>query len=60
MIQGLTSPGKSESRASSDPSAREIVFSGSFEAVNEHFYEEQWGDGLPIVPPTIDKSNCGA
>ena len=24
----------------------------SFDAVNQAFYERQWGDGLPIIPPT--------
>lgn len=38
-----------------EPSAREIVFCGTFEEVNAHFYEREWSDGLPIVPPTTEK-----
>jgi hypothetical protein len=38
-----------------EPDAREIVFRGTFEEVNAHFYEREWSDGLPIVPPTIEK-----
>lgn len=38
-----------------EPGARDIVFKGSFEEVNAHFYELEWSDGLPIVPPTIEK-----
>ena len=38
-----------------EPSPREIVFEGSFEEVNRHFYECEWTDGLPIVPPTAEK-----
>jgi hypothetical protein len=38
-----------------EPGAREIVFRGTFEEVNAHFYERQWSDGLPIVPPTAEK-----
>ena len=38
-----------------EPTAREIVFRGTFEEVNAHFYERQWSDGLPIVPPTLEK-----
>jgi hypothetical protein len=38
-----------------EPDARDIVFSGSFEEVNAHFYEREWSDGLPIVPPTLEK-----
>jgi hypothetical protein len=38
-----------------EPSAREIVFGGTFEEVNSYFYEREWSDGLPIVPPTVGK-----
>ena len=38
-----------------EPGPREIVFRGSFEEVNEYFYGREWSDGLPIVPPTIEK-----
>jgi hypothetical protein len=38
-----------------EPSARDIVFRGTFEQVNAYFYEQQWSDGLPIVPPTVEK-----
>lgn len=38
-----------------EPQARDIVCRGSFEEVNEYFYERQWSDGLPIVPPTPEK-----
>ena len=31
------------------------MFQGTFEAVNAHFYEREWSDGLPIVPPTLEK-----
>ena len=38
-----------------EPDAREIVLRGTFEEVNAYFYERQWSDGLPIVPPTLEK-----
>jgi hypothetical protein len=38
-----------------EPGARDIVFRGTFEEVNAHFYEREWSDGLPIVPPTVEK-----
>jgi hypothetical protein len=38
-----------------EPTGREIVFEGTFEQVNEYFYKKQWSDGLPIVPPTVEK-----
>jgi hypothetical protein len=44
-----------EHRLEPEPGARDIVFSGTFEEVNAHFYEREWSDGLPIVPPTVEK-----
>lgn len=38
-----------------EPGPYDIVFTGSFEDVNEHFIDQEWSDGLPIVPPTREK-----
>jgi len=38
-----------------EPGARDIICSGSFEEVNEYFIQHELSDGLPIVPPTVDK-----
>jgi hypothetical protein len=38
-----------------EPGPRDIVFTGSFEEVNAHFIANEWSDGLPIVPPTLEK-----
>jgi hypothetical protein len=35
-----------------EPQPREIIFTGSLDAVQEHFLTKGWSDGLPIVPPT--------
>lgn len=53
----LAAPGE----PASDPTAlqehqpRDIVFSGDLDAVMEHYDEQGWSDGLPIVPPTIER-----
>jgi len=39
----------------SEPGPREIVFRGDLEEVNRYFYKNNWSDGLPIIPPTIEK-----
>ena len=44
-----------ETQMVQEPGVREIVFRGTFEEVNAYFYEREWSDGLPIVPPTIEK-----
>lgn len=34
---------------------RSVVFAGSLDEVQAHFEAEQWTDGLPIIPPTLDR-----
>lgn len=54
VIRGLTvQPAKA--KAASEPEKRDIIFSGTFEEVNDYFYEKEWSDALPVVPPTIEK-----
>ena len=38
-----------------EPKSGDIVFKGTYDEVNAYYYEKQWGDGLPIVPPTIKR-----
>ncbi len=54
VIDNLLEPPAGQELAP-EPSAREIVFRGTFEEVNAYFYEREWSDGLPIVPPTVEK-----
>lgn len=35
--------------------AEQVVFSGDFDVVQEHFLDRGWSDGLPIVPPTVER-----
>lgn len=54
LIRGLTIQPECGS-APEEPGERDIIFSGSFEEVNEFFYRNSWQDGLPIIPPTIER-----
>ena len=38
-----------------EPAARAIVFRGGHDAVNQYFYQQEWTDGLPVVPSTRAK-----
>src|SRR5688572_19909149 len=38
-----------------EPAARDIIFSGTWDEVDEFFYRSGWTEGLPIVPPTIER-----
>jgi hypothetical protein len=57
VIDGLSKPRKSEveNTHAAEPDQRDIIFSGTFDQVLSHFYEKSWSDGLPIVPPTLDR-----
>jgi hypothetical protein len=35
-----------------EPHPREIVVRGGFMAVNQYFVEQEYSDGLPVIPPT--------
>jgi len=54
VIQGLTHQ-PPEGKPSREPGLRDIVFKGTFEEVNEFFYKHEWSEGLPVVPPTVQK-----
>ncbi len=34
---------------------RDRVFAGTIEGVNRFFTEQRWSDGLPIIPPTLER-----
>jgi hypothetical protein len=55
VIKGLTGETNGYVGTEPQPAPTDIVFSGSFEEVTRFFYENEWSDGLPIVPPTIEK-----
>ncbi len=54
VIRNLTvQPEDGQAQADIDP--RSVVFEGTFEEVNRLFYENEWSDGLPIMPPTFER-----
>lgn len=34
---------------------KDRVFAGTIEGVNRFFTEQRWSDGLPIIPPTVER-----
>ena len=54
IIENLTG-GRELEGLIAEPAARDIVFAGSFDQVQDYFCEQEWSDGLPIVPPTRAK-----
>jgi hypothetical protein len=48
-------PAARDEEAGTEPEARDVVFTGSLDEVQEYFQDRGWSDGLPIVPPTTDR-----
>ncbi|MDP7391564.1 MAG: hypothetical protein QGH07_06935 [Alphaproteobacteria bacterium] len=38
-----------------DPAPRDIVFSSTIDEINRLFIENEWSDGMPIIPPTAER-----
>ena len=56
IINGLTvQPKENKQGQSPEPEKKDIVFTGTFDEVNSFFYDNEWSDGLPIVPPTVER-----
>ena len=56
IIDGLTSPTKVKSSGATNVrNPQEIVCRGNFEQVNKFFSDNEWTDGLPIIPPTMER-----
>jgi hypothetical protein len=59
IIEGLTRtrkhPTGQNNLANPSKNTEATISRGTFEEVNMFFYKEGWTDGLPIIPPTIQK-----
>ncbi|MBO0874421.1 MAG: hypothetical protein J2P19_13600, partial [Pseudonocardia sp.] len=57
VVDALTAsvPSSGNGAADIEPASTDIVCRGDLDAVQEHFEERGWTDGLPIVPPTLER-----
>jgi hypothetical protein len=55
IVKALTTPVKASEAAAAEAKPDAVIFSGTYEEVNEFFTLQNMGDGLPIVPPTVEK-----
>lgn len=59
IVEALTKPITQEECAlaarQEGSDAREIVFTGTLDEVNRYFTGQRWSDGLPVVPPTVER-----
>lgn len=54
IIRGLTTQA-SDAVKPDEPGPKDVVFKGTLGEVLEFFHKNQWTEGLPIVPPTIEE-----
>jgi len=54
VIANLTEP-PAVGALTSEPRAGDIVCKGTAAEVNDYFLQNEWGDGLPVVPPTRER-----
>lgn len=55
IVRGLTESRAGEAGATTEPTARDVVVSGTIDEVHRFFLDRGWTDGSPFVPPTIDR-----
>ena len=58
VIDGLTSHQEVETTTNSEPAAMDVAVAGSIDEINTVFVANGWSDGLPIIPPTIERLNA--
>lgn len=58
VVKNLTQPPKplpDPTAGLREPEKQDIIFRGDLENVQAFFHKNMWTDGLPIVPPTLDR-----
>lgn len=55
IVAGLTKADAETPASAGARDPRAIVFTGTAETVTRHFSEQGWSDGLPILPPTLER-----
>ena len=55
IIEALTKPLAEVEPKAAPAQNREIVFKGTIEEINKHFFSNWWTDGLAVIPPTIER-----
>jgi hypothetical protein len=54
VVQAFTRPVIQSAKAR-EPEPQDIVFAGTLDEIQEFFIKRQWSDGLPVIPPTLDR-----
>jgi hypothetical protein len=55
LLAGLAAERDDEPVSPPEPDPRSIAFAGTLDEVQDYFVDQSWSDGLPVIPPTIDR-----
>jgi len=55
LTEPITEAEIAERRQAATGDPKDRVFAGTIDGVNRFFTEQRWSDGLPIVPPTVER-----
>ena len=55
VVAGLTGSIDGCGQTLAEPSALDVAATGTIDDINRDFIDNEWSDGLPIVPPTRDR-----
>lgn len=55
LTEPITEAEIAERRKVAKRAIKEPVFVGTIDEVNKFFIEQRWSDGLPIIPPTVER-----
>ncbi len=55
LLKALIGDEPVEADSAIEPEPGTVVFSGDYDAVQDHFYKNLWTDGLPVTPPTRER-----
>jgi hypothetical protein len=60
IVESLTRPvdGRGKEPAGSARRADDIISEGTYDEINDDFRIREWTDGLPVVPPTLDRAKA--
>ena len=55
VVAGLTGTAEDDAESNDEPTALDVVVSGSIDEINAAFLERGWSEGHPVIPPTRDR-----
>ena len=55
LLAGLSAAPEHQPATRPEPDPRSIACAGTLDEIQDHFVDQGWSDGLPVVPPTIDR-----